>query len=123
MKIENRIELIYLHPGAFFPETSRERVKSFDIPKTIPADCYGFYFTETEIAVSLDDKEFIGETKTVSKTYLIGETIYVNKAPVIKTHLGNRQPVTDTTVVVSPYQFTFGDPKIYKNMNKWVDTN
>lgn len=141
MKIENRIDIVYLYPGSFFPESSSERVKSTDIPKTVPSDCYGFYFTETEVAVSLDGKEYFGNTKAVSKTYIIGESIHVdeiletdcgqsmdilktnirNNSPTqtaIKTHLGNWQMETDTMVAISPNQFRFGKPTIYKNVGK-----
>ena len=141
MKTENRINIIYLYPGSFFPESSSERVKSTDIPKMVPADCYGFYFTETEVAVSLDGKEYFGDTKTVSKTYIIGESIHADKIPAtdrgqdtdilktnirnnsptqtaIKTHLGNWQMETDTMVSISPNQFEFGKPTIYQNVGK-----
>lgn len=137
MKTEKRINIVYLYPGAFFPETSSQRVKSTKIPKTVPADCYGFYFTETEVAVSLDGKEYSGDIKTVSKTYIIGEAIHVDKIPTIdrgqdtdilktnirnnsptqtaiKTHLGNWQMETDTMVAISPNKFKFGEPTIYK---------
>lgn len=141
MKTENRINIVYLYPGTFFPEVSSERVKSIDIPETVPADCYGFYFTETEIAVSLDGKEFTGDTKTVSKTYIIGETIHVDKIPAtilgrdtdilksnirnnsptktaIKTHLGNWQMEDETHVAISPTKLKFGKPMFYDNFKK-----
>ncbi len=141
MKIENRIKIIYLYPGSFFPETSSKRVRSTNIPNTVPADCYGFYFTETEVAVSLDGKEFVGKTKTVSPTYIIGEAVPVDKIPSmdrgqdtdilksnirtnsptktgIKTHLGNWQMENDSMVAVSPLKFKFGKPKIYTNIKK-----
>lgn len=141
MKIENRINITYLFPGAFFPESTSKQVKSTDLPKTVPADCYGFYFTETEVAVSLDGKEFVGKTKTVSPTYIIGEAIHVDKIPAIdrgqdtdilksnirnnsptktgiKTHLGNWQMESETMTAVSPSQFKFGKPEIYTNVKK-----
>lgn len=141
MKTEKRIYIIYLHPGSFFPETSSERVKSTNFPTNVPADCYGFYFTETEVAIALDGKEFLGETKTVGKTYIIGEAIHVDNIPsmdrgqdtyilkintrnnsptktAIKTHLGNWQIENETMVSVSPSRFTFGKPTIYKNFKK-----
>lgn len=141
MKIEKRITITYLYPGSFFSEKSSERVKSTDIPKTVPADCYGFYFTETEVAVSLEGKEFIGDSKSLGKTYIIGEAIHVNDIPEfldgqdtdilktnirnnsptnkgIKTHIGTWQAENDTTVAISPEQFEFGKPKIYENFGK-----
>jgi len=141
MKTENRINIIYLYPGSFFPESSSERVKSTDIPKMVPADCYGFYFTETEVAVSLDGKEYFGDTKTVSKSYIIGEAIHVDKIPeiyrgqdteilksnirnnsptqtAIKTHLGNWQMESDDMVAISPKQFEFSKPRFYENVGK-----
>jgi hypothetical protein len=137
---EKQLKIVYLYPGSFFPETSSKTVKSTDIPKTIPADCFGFYFTETEIA-HVDDKEFIGETKTVSKTYIIGEAIHVDNIPEIdrgqdteilksnirnnsptqtgiKTHLGNWQMETGTMVAISPRRFKFGKPTIYESCKK-----
>jgi hypothetical protein len=137
---EKRINIHYLYPGAFFPETSSQTVQSTDIPKEIPADCYGFYFTETEIA-HVDDKEFVGKTQTVSKTYIVGEAIPVDKIPSIdrgqdthilktnirnnsptltgiKTHLGSWQMESDDMVAISPRQFKFDKPTIYKNVKK-----
>lgn len=141
MKIEKRITITYLYPGSFFSETSSERVESTDIPKTVPADCYGFYFTETEVAVSLEGKEFIGNSKSVGKTYVIGEAIHVDDIPEIldgrdtdilktnirnnsptkkgiKTHVGVWQVEDERTVAISPKQFKFGKPKIYENFGK-----
>lgn len=141
MKIENRITITYLYPGTLFPESSSEPVSSKNLPKTVPADCYGFYFTETEVAISLDGKEYLGEPKSESPTYIIGEAIRVEDIPAvdrgqdtnilksnirsnsptktgIKTHLGNWQMESDTMVAVSPKQFKFGKPTIYKNLKK-----
>ena len=137
---EKRINIVYLYPGSFFSESSSERVKSTEIPKEIPSDCYGFYFTETEVA-HVDNKEFLGETKTVSPTYIVGEAIHVDKIPTmdrgqktdilksnirnnsptktgIKTHLGNWQMETETMVAISPKKFKFGKPTIYENGKK-----
>lgn len=141
MRTEKRVNIVYLYPGAFFPETSSKRVKSTKIPTSVPADCYGFYFTETEVAIALDGKEFLGETKTVGKTYIIGEAIHVDNIPsmdrgqdthilkintqnnsptktAIKTHLGNWQIENETMVAVSPSRFFFSTPTIYKNFKK-----
>lgn len=140
MKTEKRIFITYLFPGAFFPESSSEVVKNTDMPTTIPADCYGFYFTETEYVVD-GKKEFVGETKTLTKTFIIGEAIHVDKIPEfdrkqdteilksnirnnsptktgIKTHLGNWQIESETMVAVSPSRFKFDKPMIYENMEK-----
>lgn len=141
MKTENRITITYLYPGAFCSETSSEKVNSVNIPKEVPVDCYGFYFTETEVAVSLDGKEYFGKSNQVSKTYIIGEAIHVDDIPEtdnigsteilkiniqnnsptkrgIKSHLGVWQIEDDRTVAISPKQFEFGKPKIYENFRK-----
>jgi hypothetical protein len=141
MKIENRINITYLYPGTFFPESFSEQVKSTDIPMMVPADCYGFYFTETEVATDLNGKEFMGKTKTINPTYIIGEAIHVDNIPLIdrgqdtdilktnirnnsptktgiKTHLGNWQMETENMVAISPKRFKFGNPTIYKSVGK-----
>lgn len=141
MKTEKRITITYLYPGSFFPETSSERVKNIDFPKTVPADCYGFYFTQTEVAISLDGKEYIGKSQQISKTYVIGESIPVDEIPAIdggrdtdilksnirsnsptktaiKTHLGNWQMESDDMTSISPTCFSFGSPMFYKNIGK-----
>jgi hypothetical protein len=137
MKTEKRIFITHLFPGAFFPESTSKQVKSTDLPTVVPSDCYGFYFTETEY-VTDGEKEFVGETKTVSNTYIIGEAIHVDNIPSmdrgqdtntlksnirnnsptktgIKTHLGNWQMECDTMVSISPTRFIFENPVFYKS--------
>lgn len=139
MKTEKRITITYLYPGSFFPETSSEIVKTLDFPRIVPSDCYGFYFTQTEVAISLDGKEYIGESKQIGKTYVIGESIPVVPAidcgqdtdilksnirnnsstkTAIKTHLGNWQMESHDVTSISPAYFTFSSPKFYKNIGK-----
>jgi hypothetical protein len=134
-----KITITYLFPGALFPETTTKEVNNTDIPKTIPADCYGFYFEETEYAV--DGKEtFVGKTKQLGKTYLIGEAIHVSKIPKmdrgqdtdilksniesnsptktgIKCHTGNWQMEDENNVCLPVSQFKIGKPMIYEN---WI---
>jgi hypothetical protein len=131
-----------MFPGAFFPENVDERVKDASIPKTVPSDCYGFYFSETEYAIGLDGKEFVGQTKRLGKTVMIGELIHVDDIPDIdsqgrdndilksnikynsptkqgiKTHLGNWQLKDRDVVVMSASEFKFGKPVVYKNLKK-----
>jgi len=140
MRTEKRLFINYLFPGTFFPESSAKRVTSTNVPTSVPRDVYAFYFTETEVAVD-GKKEFTGETKQVSKTYMIGTAVHVDDIPAIldgrdtdilksnirnnsptktgiKTHLGNWQMLDERTVVVHPSQFKFSDPLIYKNIGK-----
>lgn len=140
MKTEKRLFITYLFPGTFFPESSEKLVKSTDIPTTVPADCYGFYFSETEYAVD-GQKEFIGKTKRLGKTIMIGESIHVDNIPAmdrgqdtnilkcniennsptkrgIKTHLGNWQMEDKDTIAMPASSFEFGKPMIYENWKK-----
>lgn len=136
------ITITYLFPGVFFPESTTKEVQNTDIPTTIPADCYGFYFQETESVFDEDkNKEFIGETKQIGKTYLIGELIYVDDIPAmdggrdtdilknnirnnsptkcgVKCHTGNWQMEDEYNTVLSPSQFVIGKPELYENWGK-----
>jgi hypothetical protein len=141
MKTETRITITYLYPGAFFPETTSKKVPDTNFPKTIPADCYGFYFTKTEYVIGENGKEFIGESKQVGKTYLVGEAIHADNIPKIdrgqdtdilrqniknnsptkrgiKCHTGNWQMEDEYSTCLSPSQFKFGKPGLYPNWNK-----
>lgn len=138
MKTEKRIFITYLFPGIFFPEEITKQVKTTDMPTTVPSDSFGFYFTETEYVVD-GEKEFVGKTKTLTKTFLIGEAIHVDNIPSIdrgqntdilksnirsnsptktgiKTRLGNWQWEDETREAVSPSKFKFGKPEIYKKV-------
>lgn len=140
MKKENRIFIHFLYPGSFFPEQTCERVETTNLPKTVPSDCFGFYFTQTEYVID-GKEEFAGKTKTLSKTYIIGESILVDDIPDkeggrdnnilksnitcnspnkrgIKTHIGNWQWEDEYRVAISPRLFEFTDPVVYKNFKK-----
>ena len=141
MKKETRIFITYLYPGSFFPEESSKQVKTSDIPKTIPSDCFGFKFHQTDVVIEDDGKEYVGKSKSIGKTYIIGESIHVDNIPLIdrgqdtdtlksnvrnnsptktaiKTHLGNWQMEDDCHVSISPKLFMFGKPDIYKKYEK-----
>lgn len=142
MKIKKKIEITYLFPGFFFSETVVKKVKNKNIPTTVPSDCYGFYFSETD-CVTLGKMEFGGKTTIDDKIYLIGESFRFDKIPWfdpktkqcndiiirrirvssptltgIKTRMGNWQIETDKTVVLPPHQFKYEKPKVYKNVEK-----
>jgi hypothetical protein len=137
MKTENRIFITYLFPGSFFPEEITIRVLSASIPKTIPKDCFGFRFTETEFVID-GEKEFIGKSKPLGKTYIIGEAIPLVKIPdeidgrdtrilkgniefnsptktAIRTHLGNWQQEDECHEAIPVSQFKLGKAMYYTN--------
>lgn len=137
MKTEKRLTITYLFPGVFFSESSSEQVKTINIPTTIPADCYGFYFTETEYAID-GEKEFVGDSKRVGKMVVIGEKIHIDDIPeiyqgrptdilksnirnssptktAIKCQTGNWQMEDENTIVMSPSKFKIGKPMLYPN--------
>lgn len=133
MKKETRIYITYLFPGSFVPEEATRQVKNTDIPKTIPRDCFAFRFHETEFVID-GKKEFVGKSKDLSKTYVVGEAIPLAKLPkdeahailrsniehnsptktAIKTHLGNWQMEDANHVAIPVSKFTLGDPMYYK---------
>jgi len=141
MKKETRIFITYLYPGAFFPEELTKQVKTSDIPKKVPSDCFGFKFYQTDVVIDDNGKEYIGKSKSIGKTYIIGESIHVDDIPLIdrgqdtdtlksnirnnsptktaiKTHLGNWQMEDGGHVSISPKLFTFDKPDIYQNIKK-----
>lgn len=141
MKTEKQLFITYFFPGSFFSEQKSERVTSTDIPKTIPLDCYGFHFSETEYVIGFDGKEFVGETKRISNMFIIGEEHHVSTIPDvdergdtsilksniknnsktgigIKTHLGSWQVKGDDTTVISEKDVKFSKPMIYEKFRK-----
>ena len=140
MTKENRTFITFLFPGSFFPEEVVERVKNSDIPKSIPSDCFGFRFHEAEFVID-GKKEFVGEAKNKSKTFIVGEAIPLAQIPdeidgrdtkilkgniefnsptktAIKTHLGNWQMEDGYHVAISVKKFKLGKPMIYKQPSK-----
>lgn len=131
--------ITYYMPGTLFPETSSAEVKSFDVPKSVPLDCYGFSFSETEFVVD-GKKEFSGETKQDKRFFLIGESVPLAQIPDddkhsilrsniefnsptkmgVKTHVGNWQMEAENTVVISPSSLKFTKPLIWKNIKTAV---
>jgi len=118
--------ITYLYPGIFFPETDGKEVKSYELPKILPKNCYGFSFSETDYIQ--DGKEsYTGKTRNHGKTYLIGEKIKAQDIPNtennhilisnincnsptktgVKTYMGNWQIFDRNTIVVPPEKFTF----------------
>jgi hypothetical protein len=140
MKKEKRIFMEMLFPGSFFPESNTKQVESADIPKSIPMDCYGFSFSETEYVID-GKNEYAGETKKLGKTYIIGEAVPLDKIPdmidgrdtrilkgnidcnsptktAIKTHMGTWQMEDGYHTSISPNRFKFDPPLMYKNFKK-----
>ena len=134
MKKETRKYITYLFPGSFFPESSTQRVDSFDVPSSIPSDCFSFSFSEVDIVVD-GKNEYKGESRNIGKQYYIGKTIHVddivgeeydilrtnvrNNSPTkraIKTHLGNWQVETENCVILSESSVKFGKPMLYTKM-------
>lgn len=140
MKKEKNITITYLFPGSFFSESSEENVRDTNIPKSIPADCFGFEFYETEYIIDESTKKkFTGERKKIGKTYLIGDLIHIDDIPEIdefgrncdilkanircnssskrgiKCRTGNWQLDNGEVIVLSPSEFKITEPRLYKN--------
>jgi hypothetical protein len=142
IQVETKTYITYLFPGTFFPEIESKQVEETEVPNEIPADCYGFYFTQTEYVIDTQTKKkFTGDSKKVGKTYLIGESIYIDDIPPmdrgqdtdilksnirnnspfkrgVKCHTGNWQIDDETVIVLSPKQFKIVKPHIYENWGK-----
>ncbi len=134
MRKETRIFITYLFPGSFVPEEATKQVKTTDMPKTIPKDCFGFSFHQTEYVID-EGKEYVGKTTSLSKTYIVGEAIPLDKIPdtqanrilrsnveynsptktAIRSHLGNWQWEDQNRVVISPSKFKLGKAMYYKD--------
>lgn len=135
MKKETRKFITYYMPGSFVAETVTERVNSFDIPKSVPLDCYAFKFHSTEFVID-GKKEFAGDTKQDKAFHLIGKPVPASQLPQddqhrilrsniecnsptkrgVLTHLGNWQMEDKHTVIHDPKSFTFTKPLIWKNI-------
>lgn len=138
MNTITRKRITYYMPGTFFPEHDGDAVESFDIPKTVPLDCYAFEFSETEFAIGEDGKEFVGETKKDQTLHYIGWNVPLANIPqdgkhdilrsniefnsptktAVRTHLGNWQPEMENTVTHDPKEFTFSEPRIWKKIKQ-----
>jgi hypothetical protein len=135
MQTIKRKYITYDMPGSFFPESHTQEVKSFDIPESVPLDCFAFQFHETEFVVN-GKKEYEGDTVKQNKRHFIGWLVPLAKMPKgekyailcgniernsptktgIKTHLGNWQQEDKGSIVHAPSDFTFTKPLIYKNI-------
>lgn len=133
--ITKRKFITYQMPGTFFAEEHTEEVQSFDPPNSVPLDCFGFHFHETEYA-QVEGKEFEGKTKRDKRQFLIGFEIPLDQIPdddkhrilkcniesnsptktAVKTHLGNWQAKQEDTVVIFPSDMKFTKPLIWKNI-------
>lgn len=137
MKKETRTFITWMFPGSFFPEEIVEQVNSADIPKTIPADCFGFRFHEKEFVVD-GENEYYGKPKPLGKTYLVGEAIPLAQIPdedggrtteilkrnieynsptktAIRTRTGNWQMEDENHVAIDADRFKISEPRLYKN--------
>lgn len=129
--------ITYYIPGTFFPETSTKQVDAWDIPHSVPKDCYGFSFHEVEYAVDGKGEEFVGKSNKDKNIYFIGEIIHHNDIPDtdasgrsmsilksniqgnspthegIKCRMGNWQCMDKNVVVVAENKFKYTKGVIY----------
>ena len=133
-----------MFPGSFFAEEITERVENAHAPKSLPRDCYGYYFDSVEYVID-GKKEYKGASKRMGPTTVVGIAIDLADIPDrgprgedntilkrniewnsptkrgIKTNVGNWQWEDDNHIAVPPCMFTFTEPRIYKNF-KGVET-
>jgi hypothetical protein len=140
---ETRKYITYYMPGSFFPESHTERVESFVTPKTLPKDCFGFDFHETDFIVD-EGKDFAGATRKVGVRNLVGWIVPMNDIPdndnysilkgniernspskeAVRTRMGNWQMNDGDNTVLDPSSFSYSEPLFWKNaepINDWRD--
>lgn len=108
----------FLYPGSFFPEEKSKEIKSRDEKIEIPDGCFAYYFWDRE-EVLMGKELLVGKEKNRSGRFYLGETLTleeIEKSPgceilasnmrvnawpvVVKTRMGNYQPVLENDVVL-----------------------
>jgi hypothetical protein len=112
----------FFYPGSFFPETSiREVAERSLTPDEIPNGCYAYRF-HSQVEGTLDGEKVVGSPKDYSGMFYIGEVLTLEQVKekyptnkilisniegngwdvVVRTRLGNFQPLSQGDKVISP---------------------